>query len=271
MLCLLTTAHAQTTVTYSNLDDSLSGWQYNPPCQGPACAGGTGTPTSTSLTINNPTPSLDGESAEFTLNCVPNCGALTSGQTTNVLWPNKVGANNNWTQFLGIYHINIPSITNITALEFDQFQFNNGQRYMMGSECDKGGNWRIWNQLTGSWVSTSVSCGIFTANIWHSITWATHRIPGDTSCASSNPCMYYDSLTVDGTQYTGFSPQPSAASADPNNNGIQFQIDQDFTGGTSSVYVDEMSLTVANQVPPAPASGLFARVVAMVATPWIDR
>lgn len=196
---------------------------------------------------------------EFTLNCVPNCGALTSGQTTNVLWPRKVGINNNYVTFIGTYNIFIPSITNITALEFDQFQFNSGQRYMMGSECDKGGNWRIWNQLTGSWVSTSVSCSLFTANTWHSVVWATHRIPGDTSCASSNPCMYYDYLIVDGNQFTGFTKQPSAPSADPDNNGIQFQIDQDFTGGTSNVFMDEMSLSLAFSTIPAPG-GLFATV-----------
>lgn len=67
--------------------------------------------------------------------------------------------------------------------------------------------------------------------------------------------MYYDSLTVDGTVSTGFTKQPSAPSADPDNNGIQFQIDQDFTGGTSNVFVDEMSLTLSQSTPSASANG----------------
>lgn len=250
----MTGAGSSVSLTSLNLDQTHTGWQYAPPCVGPSCAGGTGTATVTSYTLNNATPSLDGNSGLFSFTCSPNCGSLTSGQTTNVLWPWKQGANNNYTNFLGTYNIYIPSITNITALEFDQFQFNGGQRYMMGSECDKSGNWRIWNQLTGSWVSTSVACTIFVANTWHSIVWATHRIPGDTSCASSMPCMYYDSLIVDGVAYSGFTQQPSGTSADADNNGIQFQIDQDFTAGTSSVYMDQMSLTTS--VPGEPdASG----------------
>lgn len=220
--------------TFSNLDDSLTGWQYNPPCEGPACAGGSAFPTTTTMSVGNAMPSMDGQSAKFSMTAA---AQSNPSLTTNVLWPRKVGANNTYTTFVGTYHVYIPSIFNITALEFDQFQFNQGERYMFGSECDKGGIWRIWNQLTGEWVTTSAPCTIFTANAWHSIVWTTHRVPGDLN-------MYYDSLVVDGVTYSGFTPQPSAKSTDGDNNGIQFQIDESAAGGTVNVFVDEMSLSL---------------------------
>lgn len=234
---------------YSNLDDTLTGWQ-NPPCSnlnpaGSFCAGGSGTPVGDpTQTIDNSTPSLDGESMKISLDGE----SLSSGETTNVLWPWKAGANNSITTFVGIYHVYLPEITNIQALEYDQFQFNSGTRYMMGSECDSptlsGGYWRIWNQLTSSWVSTSVACTLLsTPNVWHSIQWNTHRVAGDTSC-SGHPCMYYDALIVDSTTYGPFTSQPSASSSDPNNNGIQAQIDVGSAGGTASEYIDEMSLSL---------------------------
>lgn len=229
---------------YPNVNKSLAGWQYNPPCEGSDCAGGTGLPTSTSLTVGVSSPSLDGASAKFTI-VAP---ALSKqGLTTNVLWPWKAGANNNWTTFVGTYHIYLPEVANIAALEFDLFQFNNGQRYMYGSECDQGGSWRIWNQLTGSWVGSGFSCNLFTADSWHTVTWMVHRVPGDRSC-SGQPCLHYDTLIVDAVSYSGFIPQPSAPSADPNNNGIQFQIDESYLGGTAIAYVDEMNLTVSTGV-----------------------
>jgi Bacterial Ig-like domain (group 2) len=235
------------TDTYSNLDDSLSGWQYPTPCYGPTCAGGTGTATAYFQTINNSTPSLDGESMEVGFTAQ---SGLSSGQTTNVLWPNKVGANSSATSFLGTYNVYLPTVSTVQALEFDQFQFVGGQRFMMGSECDSptlaGGFWRIWNQYTTSWVTTTVHCTLLTtAAAWHSVVWATHRIPGDTSCTGGNPCMYYDSLTVDGTVYTGFPSEPSAPVSETDNIGIQFQIDAGYTATTVSAYLDEMSLQVS--------------------------
>lgn len=221
-------------VTFANLDDSLTGWQYNPPCQGAVCAGGAGLPTFTSLVVGIPAPAMDGTSARFTLTAPPLNGPSL---TTNVLWPRKVGANNAYTTFVGTYHVYLPEVTNVAALEFDQFQFNRGQRYMFGSECDRDGEWRTWNQATGSWINTGFPCTLFVANTWHSIVWTTHRVTGNVN-------MYYDSLTVDGIVYAGFLPQPSAPSSDPDNNGIQFQIDESAAGGLVTAYVDGMSLVL---------------------------
>ena len=60
--------------------------------------------------------------------------------------------------------------------------------------------------------------------------------------------MYYDSLTIDGTTYTGsadgLNPQCSAPNSETDNAGIQFQIDESYLGGTASEYLDLVSLTI---------------------------
>jgi hypothetical protein len=306
---------------FGSLDDTLTGWQ-NPPCSnanpyGSQCAGGNGTPSSTSQTTGHASPSIDGSSMEISLTypsgtqgsgTVTTSGTavtwasgtqfstdwiyltmtingskyaiesvtssteltlstpagthttavsysvdLPEGETTNVLWPHKVGAEDSLTHLIGTFSVYIPSLTNIQALEYDQFQFEDGQRFMYGSQCVFGstGKWWIWNQCAnnngGEWVETSVSCGL-TAATWHTLQWQTHRVPGDTSCTGGNPCMYYDALVIDGTTYSGSSdgltPQCSAPNSETDNAGIQFQIDESYLGGTASEYLDLVSLTI---------------------------
>lgn len=246
LLLLPLSAFAQ---LYPNTDDTLSGWQ-SPPCLGTACAGGTGTATAYFQTIDNSTPSLDGESMEIGFTGP----SLTSGETTNVLWPHKVGANGAVTALSGTWHVYFPNAGLIQAKELDIFQFVGGQRFMYGTECDNpaltAGFLRIWNQCAnsngGAWITTSIACPLFSSsNTWHSFTLNTHRVIGDTSCTGGNPCEYYDSIVIDGTVHTGFTPQCSAPNSEPDNIGIQTQIDESSAGGTVTEFEDEMSLTLA--------------------------
>jgi hypothetical protein len=221
-------------------DDSLTGWQYPTPCLGPACAGGTGTPTAYFQTVGNASPSLDGGAMKVGFTA-PN---LSGGQTTNVLWPFKAGTHNIATSMIGTYSIYVPSTSLIAALEFDQFIFSGGTRFMFGYECDIGGNWRIWDQFSGSWQSTGFStpCNL-TAGSWHTVQLRNHRVIGETVC-SGHPCEYYDNLIVDGVAFGVLATQSSGTSADPDNTGFQFQIDMNATGGSSSVSLDRLSLTI---------------------------
>jgi len=234
--------------TFNNLDDSYTSWQYSPPCYGTACAGGTGTASSFVFVIDNSVPSLDGQSLKIGFTGP----TLTDGETTNVLWPRKVGANNSATWFVGTWAFYLPSTSNITALEVDQFQFNSGQRFMFGTECDLGAFLRIWNQLTTSWVATTVACPVFTTNTWHTGQFVTHRVPGDTSCASGNPCMHFDTFTMDGVVHNLNLTEPSAPSSDPDNTGFQFQIDMNASGGNVLEYLDLVDFSEGTG---APATG----------------
>ena len=114
---------------------------------------------------------------------------------------------------------------------------------MFGSQCVIGAHWQIWNQLTSGWVDTATNCTL-TAASWHTIQWITHRIVGDTSCASSHACMYYDQLTIDGVSTGPYTAQPSNTSADADNVGFQFQIDINNTGGAVTESLDKLSLLV---------------------------
>jgi hypothetical protein len=239
-VCLVTaTTTSPNTITYntpstlhSNIDDTLAGWTT---CIKPSCdPGGTGIPTSTSQTINNPSPSTDGEAMKV---------VLVGPANTNALWYNQQGTNNSATTF----HTDFRSYvigTTIQAIEFDSYQFRSPDRFMWGLECVTGGVWDIWNGLTQSWVHTAIPCS-FARNTWHHVSVDMHRVPGDTSCASSRPCMYYDKLTVDGTVYTGFTPQPS----DPlpvgwgDQTGPQFQLDLNGSGGAATEYIDQVSFS----------------------------
>jgi hypothetical protein len=89
--------------------------------------------------------------------------------------------------------------------------------------------------------------------VWHSITWNVHRVVGDTSC-SGNPCLYYDQLIVDGTSYGPFTPQETTTSGDSPAFGIQFQIDQGATAGTSIEYLDQVNFTAGGSLVTNPTS-----------------
>jgi Chitobiase/beta-hexosaminidase C-terminal domain len=248
---------------YSNLDDSLTGWQ-NPPCSnlnppGSFCAGGSGTPGTSpppSQTINNTSPSLDGDS--MLVSFVGQSG-LGSGQTTNVLWPWKAPSfDNNATYFYGIYHFYYPSVTNLQAQEADQFKFDNANnRYMMGLECDSAslatGKIRTWNQLTSSWVTQSDNCTILTSGTWHTLEMVTHTDPPSSTACSGHPCYHYDAVVQDGVTTGPYTAEPSAVVSETPNNGIQPQLDGSAAGGTVSEYIDEMSLTIYDSQPTAAA------------------
>lgn len=218
-------------------DDTLTNWNT---C-GLSCAGGTGTGTSVTQTINNASPSVDGAAMQFSVTGP----SLSMGQTTNQLWYFKPGAQNTATAMVGTYSCYISSTALIAALEFDQFIFTHSpiqERDMFGSECDIGGNWRIWNQLTTSWVSTATACSLNVGS-FNTIQWITHRIPGNTGC-SGHSCLYYDQLTVNGVASGPYTPQPSNTSADADNIGFQFQIDVNATGGAVTASCDKLSLAV---------------------------
>ena len=263
--------------TVNNVDDittqALIGWGN---C-GLSCAGGTGSATSPIQNFGQTTPSLDGGSMQLGFTGP----VLTGGQTTNYLWHWGAGANPTATIFTATWNFYVPSNTLIQELEFDVKQFISGHRWFWGSEINPTtGVLQIWDQFHGTWITTSVTKTLSAAT-WHTITWNVHRIPGDTSCASSQPCDYYDSVVIDGTQYTGFAQQPSGSSTDLDNVGTNTQIDMNSTGGTTSVYYDKMTFTAGTStgaytgkgkslflLSPPPTAGTSAGSFNVIAQTW---
>ncbi len=252
ILLLCGSGWSQQTYTYPNLDDSYSGWGS---CTG-SCAGGaqatnyTNTLASSTTTDGTltPTVSTGNDSMEFWLN---------GGAYTDVLWWNKVGANNGVSNFtfdfwVQLYNSSAALPTNIQALEFDTFQFiktsGRGTEYMFGTQCNyASGVWQVWNQQAGTWNSAGITCVFFQPNVWYHITWHFHR--------TKDKLMHYDSLSI--VQYNTSNqpvstntyalniaypsgPMPSGWTS---NMGVQFQMDSNASGGQLQEYVDAVTLT----------------------------
>jgi hypothetical protein len=101
----------------------------------------------------------------------------------------------------------------------------------------------VWegNGSSGSWVHTSVTTAP-TAGAWNHIRWSAHRVIGDTSC-SGTECMYYDSLTLNGTVYALNLAEPAGplpGGLDASTTGCQFQLDM-VAAGTAAEYADQVN------------------------------
>ena len=195
----------------SNFDDITTGWLQ---CTGPSCAGGTGTPTSTSQTFGNTTPALDSGSMMLS----------ESGPSfSNNAWYYNTGKDDSNTIFTVDLEFSVPSTAQLETLEFDQFQYllagNGGAtantRFYFGTQCVTGGNWDVWDEGLTKWVDTGVVCNYtVSATAFNRLTIKVHRVAGDTSCTSGMPCQFYDSITLNGTvvvsnMKTSAGPLPS--------------------------------------------------------------
>jgi hypothetical protein len=212
-------------IVFNNIDDR-SNWST---CHDPSCAGGSGEGTYW-MAQDQQNPSRDGTATEF----------YNSGSWANSLWTQKLGANNNVHNFLWDFWIYVDSESQTygQALEFDAFQFVNGYNYMMGSQCDYGGGkWDTWNETTGHWIPTSLTCTKFSPNTWHHIQWYM------TTNTSAHTYTYV-TLVIDGSghsiNYTGHALYNGWG----NNLGVQWQLDDNAAGGGYEEWTDKSTLTV---------------------------
>lgn len=236
--------------TLPNFDDLTTGWLQ---CTG-SCAGGTN-PSSTNQTFNNKTPSLDGASMMVSLTGPVSCGNPCNTGPNNG-WYRNTGVEDSDTSFTLDLHFNIPSTTNVVALEFDQFQYlhagsggvTNDTRLYFGTQCVTGSDWEIWDSNGGGWIKTGVACSYtISSTAFNHLVIKVHRVTGDTSC-SGYPCMHYDSIVVNGT--TKVSGKKTSAGPLPTGWGEQtgFMLQMDGTTACLSTctikeYFDEGNFT----------------------------
>ena len=217
-------ADAVTTEAIQTLPD----WQWcTAELNGEPCASGLGNATST-LTQDQQTPSLSGQSSLFTL------GGPTG--YSNALWWKSFGPNSTPTHFVYdvYFYLTAPNLPE--ALEFDTNQSFNDMRYTWGTECSyrNTGHWDIWNPEAERWETTSVACPVVSANAWHHLTWQVERINGQ---------VHYISVTLDGNVNTVdkyYNPQPHYAGSDVN---VAFQMDGDYRQDPYSVWLDNFTLS----------------------------
>ncbi len=209
-----------------NSIQNRSNWSI---CHQASCSGGSGEGTDWMAQFQR-TPSRSGSSTEF----------YNDGVWGNTLWTQKLGANNNVRNFLWDFwfYVDSNSETYGQALEFDAFQFISGYNYMIGSQCDYGrGYWDTWNESTGHWIQTSISCPKFSPNTWHHIQWYMTTNPGAHQYT-------YHVLVVDGHSYTVNYTGTAKYLAWSNNLGVQWQLDDNAQGGGYAEWIDNATLTI---------------------------
>jgi len=242
LVLLLSSAFAaqRTGAIFLDVDNSLHGWK--PVCILPQCnPGGSGIPTATAQTVGNANPSKDGNSMMV---------SVSGPSYTNALWTQISERNDARVRFsLSAWVQPSQNADRAGSFEFDIFQFasSTGVEYMWGSQCNQANHlWQVFDQLNGRWVNISVACSL-TANQWNYIRLNVHRGPtGDVSCEGM-PCMYYDSLTVNGVIYAvdvkyPAGPLPRGWSSA---NGFQVQIDIGRTDQDVTVneFIDEANFS----------------------------
>lgn len=241
---VLLAAAAASAQTFSNINESTAvddgaagavGWGS---CV--SCAGGGANATISSSPFWT-SPSVDGASRDFEIN-----GSAYS----NGLWWYKVGPYDNVTHFQFDFDLWVaPNTSAAQALEFDVFQFVDGQEYMFGTQCSyAAGVWDVWNQKTLNWVPTSTRCTEFEPNTRYHLTFTFHR--------NSSGNEHYDSLkivqygkggaTVSRTYSWGVSyPSGPTPAGWTDNMGVQFQMDIGPSGAEMQEWVDQVTLTTS--------------------------
>ena len=204
--------------------------------------GGKGVPVSAKQTINNANPSVDGASMMLT-------ETISSKKFfTNILWPYKTRSCDSCTQMHTDFWAYPVSSSHIGTLEYDAFVFDAIRQLdiMWGVQWNQSeGKWQIWNQATNRWIDTNVTTGP-KFGAWNHLQFADHRVIGDTACGGTE-CLYYDSMTLNGTTYNLHLSQP-AGPIHPgwhSVSGFQFQLDATpVSGGTATVteYIDEANM-----------------------------
>ncbi|MGH9617646.1 MAG: hypothetical protein ACRD28_12970 [Acidobacteriaceae bacterium] len=227
-------------VAVTNADDTMAHWST---CAQPDChPGGKGIPVSTNQTIGNSNPSVDGASMLLTET------ADSKNFYTNVLWVYKAKACDACTQMSTDFWAYPVSASHVGSLEYDAFVFDAADQLdiMWGVQWNqRRGKWQVWNQGTNRWVDTTVTTGP-TFGDWNHLQFADHRVLGDTSCAGTE-CLYYDSMTLNGTTYTLNMAEPAGAIHPGwhSVSGFQFQLDAaPVSSGTATIseYIDEANM-----------------------------
>lgn len=216
-----------TTKTFSNIDQSTTGWGS---CT--SCAGGAHNADSFWMSQFQTSPSKDGSSTEFYISA--------SQSYSNALFWNKMAAQDYATHFTWDFWIYLDSAsTSAQNLEYDMFQFVDGREYMFGTQCNyAAGYWDVWNQSTGHWIQTSLKCTKFSVKAWHHIVWNFHR--------TTDTYMHFDSVTLDGVLHNLNMAEPSGPLPKgwSHSLGVQWQLDTSKSALTFGEWIDSVKLTV---------------------------
>jgi hypothetical protein len=209
---------------------NMQGWQT---CGGCGNDGGTGQGPVYNVTQAVVSPSLSGSSADFWMTGGPSySGGYYFIEHPPV--PNPMSyLRYEFDLYIPSQYANAPQ-----AIEFECQQNSNGYTYNYAWQADYDSNtWRVFNYTTKHWETTGIAFQHFAPDTWHHIIALYH---------ASGTQIFHDSITVDGTTY----PVNAVHDALYTGNGLEltnaFQLDFNGNSTPYSVYVDNMTVTLAD-------------------------
>jgi len=155
------------------------------------------------------------------------------------IWGHSVGTYLSARNFIWDFYVYVDSV-NFGNAELDLYtSLNNGQRFMMGSQCDRSNNsWDTWNESTQKWIkNTSVPCkSVLPVQKWAHATFYN-------TVDSSNNTYTYHTLRIDGIDYNLNQEEPTTHVGWPDGLiGVQVQLDADSNGDPVNEYIENMSI-----------------------------
>lgn len=180
--------------------------------------------------VADTTVQLDGSSVKF-----PYTGgaAFSSGQWTSTLAGDFTSATNFTLDFWG--YMPNPGVAHVFEVKADQVV--GGREYPFAFQCDMQvtQTWRVWNQVSQTWVASTAPCTAPAANTW------VHYVMHFSQGASQQ--VHYQDVAVNGTTYVLDKDVSSLANSGTAAMSVRIKLDGDSTGTAYSMNVDEMSLT----------------------------
>jgi len=227
----------------SNVDkiQELTGWSGETGAAS-QCPNGVATSSCDPVSANfNSTPALssdpialsgsDGISGEFQL--------YQSPAYATAIWGHQVLTQAAARNFIWDFYIYVNSAS-YGASELDLYtSLNNGQRFMMGSQCNRNNNtWDTWSESGQTWIhNTNIPCNtVLSAGVWHHVTFYN-------TVNTSNNTYTYQTLRIDEVDYVLNQTQSAKEVGWPDGViGVQVQLDANFAGNGVYEYLENMQI-----------------------------
>jgi hypothetical protein len=152
------------------------------------------------------------------------------------IWGHSIGTSTAARNFIWDFYADVTA-TGYANSELDFYQILDGQRFMMGTQCNRpDSSWDTWNESTQHWIhNTSINCDdVLTPNTWH------HVVMYLSTDSTANTYTYHV-IRIDGVDYPLEQTEPSHPSSWPNGLiGVQVQLDANGSGGGVNEYIEAM-------------------------------
>jgi hypothetical protein len=152
------------------------------------------------------------------------------------IWGHSIETAATARSFIWDFYVDVTA-TDYANSELDFYQILDGQRFMMGTQCNRpDSSWDTWNESAQQWVhNPSIDCNdVLTPNTWH------HVVMYLTTDSTANTYTYHV-IRIDGVDYPIEQTQPSHPSSWPDGLiGVQVQLDANASGDGVNEYIEAM-------------------------------